>query len=477
MAQNPNFVGKEIYNSKLTEIDGQIKQLKAKLQKRTDDFLTNLLPSGESGSGQGDPASYLRQTKQKALTAQIELQAQMARKKALGEAIQEYNTKFEHLPKKTMDLARLQREKSSLEKLYLTIEEKYNEANITEQAELGYIDIYDPATVPDGPSSPKVGLNLLMGLVAGLGLGFLAVVLMERTMEKIRTPEDLKKHGFSPVLASIPRMDEELKRLPTDGAEEKLIQNVDRHVIMLWNPLSPIAEAFRHLRTNALYVERGDSPRRILVTSSEAGEGKTTLVTNLAIGLAQLGKRVLLVDADLRQAAVHTALGVKMAPGLSEVLARKTTLNHAVQTISVQNLSILTSGSLPSSASEFIGSDAMKGFVEQAEREYEMILFDGPPVLAVTDASILASITDRVIMVVSAGSTPVSSLQRATEMLQEIGRRELGFVLSGFDLREAYGYRTRRYGYGYGYGYAYPGKSAAKSNGHDKAGRTRNLTS
>jgi capsular exopolysaccharide synthesis family protein len=272
-------------------------------------------------------------------------------------------------------------------------------------------------------------------------------------------------------------MDEELKRLPTDGAEEKLIQNVDRHVIMLWNPLSPIAEAFRHLRTNALYVERGDSPRRILVTSSEAGEGKTTLVTNLAIGLAQLGKRVLLVDADLRQAAVHTALGVKMAPGLSEVLARKTTLNHAVQTISVQNLSILTSGSLPSSASEFIGSDAMKGFVEQAEREYEMILFDGPPVLAVTDASILASITDRVIMVVSAGSTPVSSLQRATEMLQEIGRRELGFVLSGFDLREAYGYRTRRYGYGYGYGYAYPGKSAAKSNGHDKAGRTRNLTS
>ncbi len=453
VAQNPDFVGKEVYNAQLKEIDGQIQSLKAKLKKRTDDFLTNLLPGTASSGEQHDPAGYLRQVKQKMLESQVELQALQARRAALTDAIRDYNRQFENLPKKNMDFARLQREKLSTEKLYLTIEERYNEANISEQREAGYIDIFDPAIIPASPSSPKVLITLLLGVVGGLGFGLLIVFAREYMKEVLRTPEDVKKRGFTPMSTIMLMTGSELRRR-TNGKAGAETPQVAPQVVMITNPLAPVAESFRHLRTNIHLAHRSDAPHTLLVSSPDEGEGKTTTVANLAVAFARSGKRTLLVDADLRRPTVFKVFGARMKPGLHEILAGMSSVEECLQKTPVEDFSLLTSGSIPQNPAEYLGSDRMQRLIEELKEQFDVILFDAPPVLAVTDASVIATQVDRVILVVSSGKTPSQDFDRAIETLDAVGVKVSGVVLNNFNPRRAYGAGARVAGYGY-YGVAY----------------------
>src|SRR5512140_1539957 len=213
MAQNPSSVGREILNDKVKEIESQIAALTARLQKRTDTFLSNLTP--QSGSGQ-DAASYLKSVKQKIIEAQIEVQSLEAKKKALEEVIQQYERVFDKIPQKSMELARLQRARASDEKLYLMLQEKFNEANITEQSNIGYIEIIERAGIPIRPSSPKLLINLAIGVILGLGLGLVVVFVKEFLDVRIQSPEELKRHGYTP-LAAVVGMDRELQKLTSGG--------------------------------------------------------------------------------------------------------------------------------------------------------------------------------------------------------------------------------------------------------------------
>jgi capsular exopolysaccharide synthesis family protein len=451
VAQNPDFVGKEVYNTKLNEIDGQIQALKAKLKKRTDEFLINLLPGDNANSGtESNPASYLKQVKQKMLEAQIELQSLQARKEALGTAVKEYDRQFENLPRKNMEFARLQREKGSTEKLYLTIEEKYNEANINEQGELGYIDIFDAAVPPPYPASPRVGLNLLLGFVSGLSLGFLIVFAREQMQDTMRTPEDVKRKGFV-VLTTVGVMKEPRRRF--DGNAKALIgkKKIEPRLVMLTSPMSPESESYRQVRTS-LNLARGEaSAKVILVTSPEPGEGKTTTASNLAISFAQAGRSVLLVDADLRQPTVHSMFDLKINPGLSEILSGYSIREKVEQESSVAGLRIVTSGPIPANPVEYLDSEGMKRFMDDARRHYDVVILDSPPVLAVTDTVVLSAYASATILVISSGSTGGPVLDRCREMLEVAGTRIVGVVINNFDAAKAYGLHGRT-GYGY-YGY------------------------
>jgi capsular exopolysaccharide synthesis family protein len=470
VAQNPDFVGKEVYNARLNEIDGQIRELKGKLKKRTDDFLTNLLPSSESGGNQGDPAGYLRQIKQKMLQSSIELQAMQARKQALVQAISEYNRQFEHLPRKNMDFARLQREKMSSEKLYLAIEEKFNEANITEQAELGYVDIFDPATPATVPATPKVRRNLMLGGFAGLVLGFLLVLARERLNQRLWTPEEIRRRGF-PLFTTIKNMEDEIKGLDGTWSGAGNGKKLNPKLLMLSNPLSPVAESYRHLRTSLLRFQNGAPFQTILVTSPEQGEGKTTTVSNLALAFAQAGKRVLLIDADLRRPTIASVFSVSPNPGLSEVIAKKAVLKDVLHGPLVEGLYVIPSGRIPSNPAESLYSEELRRLVAEAKQQYDYVLFDCPPVLAVTDASILSTMVDRVLLVVSAGNTSVGSLDRTIEILDGVGVKPSGLVLNNFNMRHAYGLTYYRTGYG-DYGYATPYRAThAKPVRHQERGR------
>ena len=211
IAQNPELSGEKIYSEKLKEIDAQIASLKKNLKARTEVFLGSLIPGDRTNTTEGGTAGFLSQVKQRIIEQQIELDGLVARKQALNTVVAEYEGKFNQIPEKSIELAKLQRARLSSEKLYLLVEEKFNEAAITETSEFGYVNIMDPAVIPDKPVSPKVAMNLLLGAMLGLFLGVGIVIVRARMDDRIQSPEDLKKYGVVP-LATIGMIDLQKQR-------------------------------------------------------------------------------------------------------------------------------------------------------------------------------------------------------------------------------------------------------------------------
>lgn len=458
IAQNPALVGQSIYSDKLKEIDAQIASLKKNLQSKTQVFLKSIGPGEGGGNGVGS-AAFIGQIKQKVVEQQIELDALLARKRALNAVIGEYERKFNQIPEKSIELAKLQRTRLSNEKLYLLVEEKYNEAAITEKSEFGYVDIIDPAIVPGGPVSPNIRKNIMLGALAGFVLGVVLVLLRSYLDVRVRTPEDLKRFGFVP-LAAINEMTEELQKVETNGngnADSGLHKDkFDPHLVSYFNPLSPLAEAYRRLRTNVLYAQLDSPLKSFLVTSPNPSEGKSTTIANLAVAFAQAEKKVLLVDADMRRPTIHTHFGLSKNPGITDLFVGASTFEEVVNKGVAENLDVLCCGTTPPNPAELLGSKRMQDFIKQMTIKYDLVLFDSPPLLAVTDAAILSTIVDGAILVVSAGTTRAAAIHRATEFLSTVGGKMLGVVLNNFDVRKAYGgyYGSYSYGY-YGYGYGY----------------------
>lgn len=223
--------------------------------------------------------------------------------------------------------------------------------------------------------------------------------------------------------------------------DRKQIFNLqNRSLISLTNPKSPIAEQFRTIRTNIQFSSVDKELQTIIVTSSGPGEGKSTNTANLAVVFAQQGKRVLLIDADLRKPTVHYTFRTENHVGLSNVLTRQLTLEEAVSTTAQEKLWVLSSGPIPPNPSELLGSKNMQVLLEQAKEEYDVIVIDSPPVLAVTDAQILANLADGVVLVVSSGKTERDSAKKAKELLESAQAKILGVVLNNKKAEESHYY-------------------------------------
>ncbi|MBO1511901.1 CpsD/CapB family tyrosine-protein kinase [Metabacillus sp. BG109] len=206
------------------------------------------------------------------------------------------------------------------------------------------------------------------------------------------------------------------------------------------NPKSPIAEQFRTIRTNIQFSNVDEEIQTMIVTSSGPGEGKSTTTANLAVVFSQQGKRVLMIDADLRKPTVHYTFRTENHIGLSNVLTRQTTLEEAVQTTAQENLWLLTSGPIPPNPSELLGSKGMQNLLEKAKDEYDLIIFDTPPVLAVTDAQVLSNLADGVVLVVSSGKTETDAAKKAKELLDSAKAKILGVVLNNKKQEESHYY-------------------------------------
>ncbi len=202
-------------------------------------------------------------------------------------------------------------------------------------------------------------------------------------------------------------------------------------LITISNPRSPIAEAYRTLRTNLEFSNLDKALRSLLVTSAGAEEGKSTTLANLAVTIAQSGKRVILVDADLRRPTLHQVFGLKNSVGLSDMVRDDSILaNPPTQDTSVPNLKVLTSGQLPPNPAEILGSKRMTEILAALLERADMVLFDAPPVLVVTDAAVLSSKVDGVLLVVSAGKTKRENARKAQEQLKKINANVIGAVLN-----------------------------------------------
>lgn len=305
--------------------------------------------------------------------------------------------------------------------------------------------IVDEASPESKPVRPNIPLNISLGVIVGLIMGFGLAFFIEYLDTSVKTIDDVERALQAPVLGVIP-------------------QNVGS--LLQEGPDSPHAEAYRVLRTNLLFSRKEGDLRTITVVSGGAGEGKSTTIFNLATVFAQNGARVLLVDSDLRRPSLHKLLNVSNSLGLTNFLLKQNTIEEVIQTTPLPTLHFLPSGKLPSSSLGILNSSQMKEFIERARERYDFVFFDSPPIMGVSDASILASEVDIALLVIQYRKYPQVMTLRAKQMVEKVGGNLLGVVLNNINIsQDSYYYYYSGYYYDYYSKHDDDGKPSKKNGG------------
>ena len=321
-----------------------------------------------------------------------------------------------------MQFAMLRRDVDSSRDLYEDLLKRLKEAGIVAGLKSSNVNIVDPASIPAEPAEPRAALYLALagafGLISGVGVS----LLRDKMDGSIRTPEDVEFYCEIPSLGMIPRILEDES------------PNGEEHVTgpaILQRPSSQFAEAFRALRTALLLSSPGAPPKVIVVTSSLPQEGKSVTSTNIAAALAQAGRKVLLVDADMRRPTLHQHLGMRSPIGLSACLSGSTgSSSCAISFAAMPTLDVITAGERPPNPAELLASESMQSLLNQWRGQYHHVVIDTPPVLAVTDAVILAAMADCVVLVARSGQTGSQSLRRTRELLRSVNAKIAGAVVN-----------------------------------------------
>ena len=299
------------------------------------------------------------------------------------------------------------------------------------------LSVIRPALPMSTPVTPNVPLNLALGGLVGLTLGIAVAILRTVLDTKVRTPRDIAQLTDRPLIGVIP--------FDPKAAERPIILEAD--------PTNQRAESFRALRTNLQFVEM-DGGTSFVITSSIPNEGKSTTAVNLAIALADAGKRVALIDTDLRKPKVADYLGIEGAVGLTDVLIGRAQLTDVMLPWGRRPLYVLPAGKVPPNPSELLGSSQMRALLEDFANTFDVVICDAPPLLPVTDAAVLSRLTAGAIVITAAGRTNTHQLNGALDALETVGAKVAGIVMTMAPTRgpDAYMYG---YGYGYAYGYGY----------------------
>lgn len=298
-----------------------------------------------------------------------------------------------------------------------------------------YGQVIEPASLPTSPTSPNLSRNLVLGVLVGLILGVSAALLRERIDERLRGRDDVELAAQAPVLATVPRFDHVSPPQP----------------VLLSDPTGAASESYRNLRTSLEFLQSRETSKAIIVTSPSVGEGKTVTTVNLAVTVAQAGGRTLLVSADLRRPTLEAYFGVSNKAGLSSwLVGLDRDLSTVIHPTAVANLDVLPSGPIPPNPAELLASPRLTDLIVEVDRAYDVVLFDCPPALPVTDGILLASRIGRALLVVNAISTRRMAVTHAREKIQGVGAKVVGAVLNGLDPSSGQGYyyesyRSQRY--------------------------------
>jgi len=290
-----------------------------------------------------------------------------------------------------------------------------------------------PAKEPLSPIKPRKALNLLIGLVVGLVLGVGLSFFLDSMDNSVKTAEEIETNFGIPVLGLIPSIQSEGPRKKKRNGRDE-ISKIASTLVTKYTPRSPISEAYRAIRTNIQFSKIDAPLRSIVVTSAAPSEGKSTTVANLAFTTALAGAKTLLIDADLRRPVVHSLFGLEREPGMTNILAERLAPEKVIKPSGVENLDILTCGAIPPNPSELLGSQRMKELVQQLKAKYDLVLFDSPPVITVTDTAVLSNQVEGVVLVVLSHGTDRRALARAKSLLSNVNANILGSILNKIDL-------------------------------------------
>jgi capsular exopolysaccharide synthesis family protein len=381
----------------------------------------------------------------------------------LQEALERQKAESNQLAEKLVQFHILEHDAESNKQLYDGLLQKLKEAGITAGLRSSNIRVVDPALIPSAPAGPQRAKNILMSILVGLVGGIGLALFREYLDNTVKSPDDIESLVGLPSLAVVPAQPSsnghhskwpQLKhKTATHSVSGPRVETLSHT-----QPKSQISEAFRALRTSLLLSQADHPPQVILVTSALPREGKTTAAVNLAVTLAQLGDRTLLLDSDMRKPGIRRALNLLSGneKGLSSYLAGVTNLDEIVVPHPViSNLETITTGPVPPSPADLLSSRRMREAISELRLRFKFIVIDSPPVMAATDAVIVSSLTDGVLLVARSGETPKEAFTRTRDLLGAVKCRILGVVLNAVDSSAPdyyYSYRYYPYAYGYGYG-------------------------
>lgn len=374
-----------------------------------------------------------------------EYESSLRKENLLRQAFEQQKQKAMEMKEKGIQYNILKREADTNRDLYKSLLQRMKEAGVSAGITASNIQIVDQAEFPTKPFKPNKQLNLLLAAVVGLFLGGGLAFFFEYLDNTVKTPEDVEQLARLPSFGMVPEISYDRKKRMEKGASYPV------ELITHAHPKSMLSEAYRNIRTSVLLSFSGKPPKRIVITSPNPAEGKTTTVVNTAIALSQTGAKVLIIDADLRKPRMHKVFNDENDIGLSNLLSGNADLESVIKKTKVPNLCYIQSGPIPPNPSELIGSSLFKSMMETLSERFEHIVIDSPPILGFADSVILSVSVDGIILVVLGGKTPRETLQRAKEILYQVNAKILGVVINRVDIhRSDYGYYYYRHHYYYG---------------------------
>jgi len=404
------------------ELLGRVDSLKAEIATAPG---TTQVPAGALGA----QADVLARQRDALIARKADLEARI---EILDTIMTDLEGKAQTIPEKQSALFRLTSRAELLNETHARVLEQLEAKRLEEEAKGGTAMIFDTATQATS-ASPSVSRLLLFSGFLGLFVGVAMALVLEALDDTIHTPEDITKETDVTFLGMVP-----------------LLDTVDDELITISAPRSPPAEAYRTLRSNINFSMVDEPARMFLVTSAGTGEGKTATAANLAVVLAHAGQNVIVVDTDLRRPALHRVLHRASTPGLTNVLMGETTIEEALQETSAEGLRIMASGPLPPNPAELLDSATMEQFIQQIGDYADVVLFDSPPAIVLTDAVVLSAKVERTILVAEAGQVTREAFREATRLIEKARGTILGVVLNKL--------RLSAHDYYYYYYYDYTGE-------------------
>lgn len=363
----------------------------------------------------------------------------LAREESVKRALEGQKTESLSMNKKAVQYGVLQRQAESSRSIYELLIKRFKETSLTEEMKTGNIRVVDKAEVPKNPIKPRKQLNLILALVVGLMGGVGLAFFIEYLDNTIKFPYEVKDDLKIPYLGPVPAFSGEITQ---EGVSEDLV--------LIHAPKSTASESYRGIRTGILFSSADTPPQVILITSAGPEEGKSSCAANIGATLAMAGSKVVILDCDMRKPRQHKLFNCPRETGISSVLVGTSPLSDVIVHTVVENLDLIPCGPIPPNPSEILGSKKIRQLLDVLRKHYEHILIDSPPITAVTDAVLLSQVSDSVLLVIRAGSTPKPVIQNGIEQLKNVNAHIMGAILNGIKTgRDSY-YYYQYYYYYYG---------------------------
>lgn len=388
-----------------------IAQRKAHIQERDKEFCEAYLAAAQS-------AWRTAQNRAEEIRQQVEAQQKQAM----------------DLNAKAAEYSRLVSEQTRMEKLCDALDARIKELNLAQRGKAFNIHVLEPALPEERPSKPAKATTLGAGMLLGVVMGIAFALLRDVRDQRLRSADEIHEVLDLPLLGVVPHISR--RKTPAEKGQ-----------IVHLQPMSPVAEAYRTLRTAVHFGGASENARTLLVTSPSPGDGKSTAASNLAIAMAQSGRRVLLIDADCRRPVQHFIFSLDEGDGLASVLGGRRSVEHAIRASAIENLDVLPCGPIPPNPSEILGSDQFRQVLQMLRESYDHVVIDSPPAGAVTDAQILSALADGTILVLRAHHSTRQEACNACNRLAAVGGRMLGVIVNDVSQRHGMGNYYGTYGY------------------------------